>query len=115
MRIGEAAALAHVRTSLIRFYEEKGVLPKPRRTSAGYRDYTADDVDLISFAKKAQTCGFSLEDVGEMVACQTLQRLPRSALRATITEKVAAIDSQIAELRELKVDLARLQALIKDS
>ena len=111
MRIGEAAKRAAVSTSLIRFYEEKGVLPEPRRTAAGYRDYTPDDIDLIRFAKRTQSVGFSLAEVREIVALRTESRPPCSTVRQSMTDKVAAIETQIGELRELQVDLDRLQTL----
>lgn len=115
MRIGEAAKRAAVSTSLVRFYEEKGVLPEANRTTAGYRDYTPEDVDLISFAKRTQSVGFSLAEVREIVALRTEGCPPCSTVRQEMTDKVAAIETQIDELKQLQVDLHRLQAVARGS
>lgn len=86
-------------------------MPKPKRTAVGYRDYTSDDVNLIRFAKQVQSVGFSLAEVREMVALRTEGRPPCSTVRQSMADKVAAIETQIGELRRLQVDLDRLQTL----
>lgn len=68
MHIGEAAKRAGVSASMMRFSEDRGVLHKADRTAGGYHDYTPDDVDLISFAKRNQSVGFSLAEVREIVS-----------------------------------------------
>lgn len=51
MRIGEAARLSGLETSAIRFYEADCVVPEPKRTDAGYRDYSVGDVELLRFTR----------------------------------------------------------------
>jgi DNA-binding transcriptional MerR regulator len=58
MKIGEVAGQAGVTVDTVRFYERVGVLPKPARTSSGYRDDTADAVDaLAAHDAGGATCG----------------------------------------------------------
>ena len=46
MRIGELAARAGVHVQTILYYERRRLLPRPVRTSGGYRLYTEADAVL---------------------------------------------------------------------
>ena len=63
MKIGRVADAAEVSVDTVRFYERRGILPRPERTSAGYRTYTAATIERIRFAKQLQTLGFTLDEV----------------------------------------------------
>jgi DNA-binding transcriptional MerR regulator len=60
VRTSEVAAQAHVNTQTLRYYERRGLLPAPKRTSSGYRAYTAASVRVVRFVKRAQQLGFTL-------------------------------------------------------
>ncbi len=62
MRIGEAARLSGLETSAIRFYEADRVVPEPKRTDAGYRDYGVGDVELLRFIRRLRSLEFPLDD-----------------------------------------------------
>ncbi len=47
LRIGELAGELGLNTKTIRYYEEIGLLPAPRRTPAGYRLYGAAVEGLV--------------------------------------------------------------------
>ena len=66
MRIGEAARRAGVRVSLIRYYEDLGLLPEPDRVS-GQRRYDATVLRRLAVIDVAQRAGLSLEEIRELV------------------------------------------------
>jgi MerR family redox-sensitive transcriptional activator SoxR len=66
MRIGEVARQAGVRVSLIRYYEDIGLLPEPRRVS-GQRRYDATVLRRLAVVDVAQRAGLSLEEIKELV------------------------------------------------
>ena len=66
MRIGEAAARAGVRVSLIRYYEEIGLLPEPARLS-GQRRYDESVLRRLAVIDVAQRAGLALEEIRELV------------------------------------------------
>lgn len=68
MRIQEAAAKAGVSAPTIRYYEKLGLLGDVRRTHAGYRAFSASDVQLLVFLRKARELGFTLSECGELLA-----------------------------------------------
>jgi MerR family transcriptional regulator, redox-sensitive transcriptional activator SoxR len=66
MRIGEAARRAGVRVSLIRYYEEIGLLPEPERVS-GQRRYDETVLRRLAVIEVAQRAGLSLDEIRELV------------------------------------------------
>jgi DNA-binding transcriptional MerR regulator len=66
MRIGEIARRAGVRVSLIRYYEEIGLLPEPERVS-GQRRYDDTVLRRLSVIDVAQRAGLSLDEIRELV------------------------------------------------
>lgn len=48
-RIGELAEKCNVNKETIRYYERIGLILKPDRTDSGYRIYSEETVDRISF------------------------------------------------------------------
>lgn len=63
MRIGEIAQRSGVAPSRIRFYEANGLLPKPRRSDNGYRDYPASLLETLNLIDQAQGLGFTLSEI----------------------------------------------------
>src|SRR5436309_5433385 len=61
--IGRLAKLSGVRPDTIRFYERSGLLPKPQRLASGYRTYDDAALKQVRFIRKAQSLGFSLDEI----------------------------------------------------
>jgi MerR family transcriptional regulator, Zn(II)-responsive regulator of zntA len=110
LRIGELAADVHLNPKSIRYYEDIGLLPAPRRTAAGYRQYGAADRDRLRFIAKAKAMGFTLREIGELLALRDGGEEPCSHLGPLLDHKLAAIDVQLALLTQLRTDLQALRA-----
>lgn len=110
MRIGEAARLSGLETSAIRFYEADGVVPEPKRTDAGYRDYSVGGVELLRFIRRLRSLEFPLDDVKEIVMLRTSGEAPCATVRSALAREAAAIDQRIEDLGRLRNELADLQA-----
>jgi len=63
MRIGELAKRVGVSVQAIRFYERRRLMRTPRRTPAGYRIYSEQDLESITLIKKMQRFGFKLVEI----------------------------------------------------
>jgi MerR family transcriptional regulator, redox-sensitive transcriptional activator SoxR len=66
MRIGQVAERAGVRVSLIRYYEDFGLLPEPERVS-GQRRYDESVLRRLAVIDVAQRAGLSLDDIKELL------------------------------------------------
>jgi len=102
MNIGEVSRLTGVSTKLIRYYEGIGLVPPAGRTAAGYRDYGANDVNMLRFIKRARTLGFSIGRISLLVS------LWRDRDRASSEVKKIAL----AHVEELQAKIAELQGMI---
>ena len=67
---GELAKQGGVNIETIRYYEQRGLLPKPPRSQAGYRLFSLDDVQRVRFIKRAQQLGFTLEEVTSLLTLE---------------------------------------------
>jgi MerR family mercuric resistance operon transcriptional regulator len=66
MTIGKFAATGKVGVETIRFYQRKGLLQTPKRLDGGRR-YGSEDVRRLLFIKQAQSAGFTLEEIRELL------------------------------------------------
>ena len=106
--IGEAARLAGLNPKTIRFYEEIGLIAPTGRTTSGYRLFDDEAVSRLGFIKKAQALGFTLTEIGEILALRDGGAMPCDHVEVEVNRKVAAIEERIAELTRLKASLEAL-------
>ena len=107
MRIGQAAALAGVSCDTLRYYERRGLLPRPPRTASGYRDYSASIVDRVRFVRNALRFSFTIKQVSGFLQSRELGRPPCRQVRAAAAQILERIDQQIAELTAARADVHR--------
>ncbi|MBM0127777.1 heavy metal-responsive transcriptional regulator [Pimelobacter simplex] len=111
MNIAELAERAGVKVSTLRFYERRGVLPAPPRTSSGYRDFDEEDVVRVRYLRRGQQLGFTLAELGELTALTGSRVVIAGEVASRGREKLAEIDARIADLAQLRDALAGLLAL----
>ena len=108
MWIGETARAAGVNVQTLRYYERRGLLPRPPRRESGYREFPDDAVGVVRFIKRAQDLGFTLDEVEELLKLRNDRRRDRGRIRAIAERRVRQIDQKIAELQAMKKALGRL-------
>ena len=110
MNIGKASAASGVSAKMIRYYESIDLLAAARRTDAGYRAYTDEDVHVLRFIRRARDLGFSLADIGELLALWRDQRRASADVKRIALEHVVALERKIAELQGMADTLRTLAA-----
>lgn len=109
MQIGEVASRAGVSVQALRYYERSGLLGEVPRRASGYREFNGAILRRLNFIKGAQELGFTLRDIGELLALRvdedTCEKIERHAHRV-----IARIDRQIVQLRRVKKALSQLAA-----
>lgn len=108
MNIGKAAAASGVSAKMIRYYESIDLLAAARRTEAGYRFYTDEDVHVLRFIRRARDLGFSLVDIGELLALWRDQGRASADVKRIALEHVATLERRIAELQGMASTLRAL-------
>ena len=106
--IGEAASMSNVSAKMVRHYESLGLLPKVARTDAGYRQYSDKEVHTLRFIRRSRDLGFSMAEIGELLALWQNRRRPSSSVKRIATEHVAALDAKMAEMAAMRKTLQHL-------
>ncbi len=110
LTIGQLAHATGVPAKTIRYYEQVGVLPVPRRSGAGYRHYSRHDVHRLLFIRRARALGLSLANLkvltGDLDSGECLTMRPR--LHALVTEQLRTVQQQTAEFQVLERQLAQV-------
>jgi MerR family transcriptional regulator, copper efflux regulator len=107
MTMGEAASRSGVPPKTIRFYEEIGVI-KPARSENRYRAYGEADIHRLRFIHRARSLGFSLKDVGALLELYRDRKRASREVKRLALEHVAALDRKIADLTQIRNEIAAL-------
>jgi MerR family copper efflux transcriptional regulator len=109
MNIGEAAKASGVSAKMIRHYEEGGLIPKSKRTDAGYRVYGEAEVHMLRFIRRARDLGFSLAEIKALLGLWGNRRRASADVKQLAVKHVADLDAKIREMQAMRrtlVDLA---------
>ena len=108
MRSGELARLTGISTDTLRHYERLGLLPKPARTSSGYRDYPAHSLERVLIIRRALRVGFSLPELTTILKMRDGGQPPCRRVQAIAESKLQQIKQQIQDLSEMRDQLDAL-------
>jgi Hg(II)-responsive transcriptional regulator len=106
--IGQLARKVNVNIQTIRFYERKGILPKPNRKPSGYRMFTEEDVKRLNFIHLSKCHGFSLREIKELLDLRIDSKISCEEVRALAEKKIELMDTKIEELKSMKGALLKL-------
>lgn len=99
LKVGEVAEQAGVHVQTLHFYERSGLLPKPKRSAANYRLYSSDLVRRVQFIKKAQTFGFTLEEIRDILDLKDHGKAPCRRVAEIAGERLREIEAELTKWR----------------
>ena len=108
MNIGQASAASDVSAKMLRYYEEIGLLPKAARTEAGYRVYSANDVNTLRFIRRARDLGLSIERIKLLVGLWRDGERSSADVKQVAQQHVAELNAKILELTAMRDTLQEL-------
>ena len=108
MNIGQAAKASGVSAKMIRHYEEVGLVPAPRRTTSGYRQYGDAEVHTLRFIRQARDLGFSIHEIGELLSLWHNRKRPSRLVKALAEAHIQALEQKAQELLAMKSTLEHL-------
>jgi MerR family copper efflux transcriptional regulator len=104
--IGALARRAGVRVDTVRYYERSGLLAPKLRLQSGYRRYGAAELARLRFIRRAQTLGFSLKEIRDLLALSKGRDVAR--VKRAAQGKLADVEQRIAALQRVRDGLAML-------
>ncbi|WP_448562690.1 heavy metal-responsive transcriptional regulator [Trichothermofontia sp.] len=104
LKIGAVAKQTGVAVGTLRYYETLGLL-RSQRGDNGYRYYSPAAVRQVQFIKRAQTLGFSLEEIGEVINVHQQGDMPCEWVQSLLQSKIEQIDAQIQAMLAFKAAL----------
>jgi DNA-binding transcriptional MerR regulator len=105
MQIGIVARKIGLSVDAIRFYERKGLLPRPPRTEGGFRRYAENDVETLAFVRRVQGLGFKISEIRGLLRLRGNRLQPCAPMQRRLQEKLADIQRRLADLHKLEHEL----------
>jgi MerR family transcriptional regulator, copper efflux regulator len=112
VNIQEAGERSGLNPDTIRFYERKGVLPRPPRRENGYRDYTEEHIPTLVLARGLRDLGIPTTEMSLLT--QVAHDGDCGDLRSTLDQVLANSLQEIRErIEQLTNTERRLEAILR--
>ena len=108
MRAREVAEACDISTDTLRHYERKGVLPAPRRSRNGYREYPVEALQRVRLVRRLLEIGFTLDELAQIFKTRDGGGAPCHDVRALAAAKLSEIERRLDELGELREELQKI-------
>jgi DNA-binding transcriptional MerR regulator len=113
-KIGEVTKALGIPADTLRYYEKIGLLPPVHRES-GIRLYSKKDISRLRFIKRAQKMGFSLDEIGKLLAFRENPQQAKPQVRELAHAKLSDVRDRVEELTHLQDELTLLLNLCGSS
>lgn len=107
-QVGEVSRRLDLNPQTLYFYERIGLIPSPQRTEAGYRLFSQQDVDRLTFITRAKSLGLSLDEIKDILALKDGRSLTCQAVYKRLSKKVSEIEDTMRQLKTLHDELIPL-------
>jgi DNA-binding transcriptional MerR regulator len=111
--IGQLAKDAGVSSRTIRYYEELGILPEPRRSAGGTRMYPQEYRGYLAAALALKDLGFRLDEMRALARLASGRQVSpnqRDTAAALVEDRIEALAMQVIMLRRLHDSVRRPDA-----
>lgn len=106
--IGQLARATGCKVPTIRYYEQIGLLPEPRRSAGNQRLYGRAHLERLGFIRHSRELGFSQTAVREFFRLTDQPDQTCEAIDAIARSHLNDVDRRIGQLTSLKVELERM-------
>ena len=101
MNIGQAAKQSGLSAKMIRYYEDIGLIDAAKRTDAGYRIYTEQDVKTLNFIRHARELGFSAEQMKGLISLWKNTDRSSAEVKQLALKHIDDLNQKIKTLQEM--------------
>ncbi|MDH3762298.1 MAG: helix-turn-helix domain-containing protein [Gammaproteobacteria bacterium] len=106
--IGQMAEAGDCKVQTIRYYEQKGLLPEPRRTQGNQRIYSQAHYQRLRFIRHGRELGFSLDRIRQILDLSDDSDKPCATVDMIARQHLREVESKIRRLQCLKQELKRM-------
>ena len=103
LRSGQVADLVGINVETLRYYERRGIITEPARSLGGHRMYPEETVTSLRVIKAAQSLGFTLDEVADLLDAGRHRH--GGGLQARTEAKLAEVERKIADLGVVRESL----------
>jgi MerR family mercuric resistance operon transcriptional regulator len=114
MTIGKLAKESEVNVETIRYYERRGLIKQPAERRGAFRIYSSETAARVRSIKRAQSLGFSLKEIKELMTLRLDERAMCCDVLVQTEKKIAEIDEKLRSLRSVKRQLTRLASACRE-
>ncbi|MEO0324858.1 MAG: MerR family transcriptional regulator [Myxococcota bacterium] len=114
---GDMARLSESTLRTVRFYEAEGLLQPVRRSDAGRRLFSRQQLTRLRFILDLREAGLSLQAIKDVLAAKESAAGPHEAaqrLQEQVDAQLEAIAARMARLRRLRGELAATRATLDE-
>lgn len=108
LTVSALAKRTGVPSRTIRYWEQRGLLPKAARSHTGYRLFGSDGLQYVDFIRKAKDVGLTLAEIRTVLALSQAGRNPCPEVTRWVVQKTKAVEQQIRLLHALHARLKKL-------
>lgn len=101
MNISQIAKLSGLSAKQIRDYEKLGLLSPPHRNESGYRQYTHQDLERLSFISNARRVDFSLKQIHDLLKLNDNDHRTSREVKQITEQHIANLTAKIADLEKM--------------
>ncbi len=101
LTIGTLAKAVGVNIQTVRYYERRRLLSPLARKPSGYRLYGEDALRRLHFIKNAQTLGFTLHEIADLLNLRVSAVARCGDVQRTAEAKLGQVEAKVRDLRAL--------------
>ncbi len=113
-KIGQLAKQTGLAVGTLRYYSDLRLLQPVKRGDNGYRYYSTDAARQVEFIKKAQTLGFTLEEIKQILNVRDRGEKPCSLVQSLLDNKIEQLQIQIEQMTLFKAELEEYRTAWKN-
>ncbi|WAC20869.1 Cu(I)-responsive transcriptional regulator [Luteolibacter sp. SL250] len=101
MNIGQTAKASGISAKMIRYYESVGLITPADRSGAGYRIYSARDVQVLNFIRRSRDLGFKVEDIRDLLQLWRDRSRKSASVKKMVLGHIRTLEQKVVELQEM--------------
>lgn len=107
LKIGQLSVQSGFTIRNLRFYADAGVFGELPRSAKGYRLFPVEAIQWVGILRAAQTAGFSLEEIQELLKTLRQDKVPCGHVREALGSKLSELETKLTEIQRL-VEILRI-------